>query len=76
MLWSDDTPGNVEIYYKRSMDGGTTWTAFPASDPRFTMTSGDSWCPDIAVDSSDNLHIVWDDDTLGNQEIYYKKGKW
>jgi hypothetical protein len=27
----------------------------------------------IAVDSLGHLHVVWNDDTPGNREIYYKK---
>jgi hypothetical protein len=67
--WYDDTPGNTEIYYKRSTDGGTAWSAVK----RLTWTSGDSVCP--AIDANDTIHIVWYDDTPGNREIYYKKGK-
>jgi hypothetical protein len=28
----------------------------------------------MAVDSGNAIHIVWEDDTPGNGEIYYKKG--
>ena len=69
VIWYDDTPGNTEIYYKRSTDGGTAWSAVK----RLTWTSGDSVCP--AIDANDTIHIVWYDDTPGNKEIYYKKGK-
>ena len=69
LLWSDSTPGNDEIYYKKSTDGGATWM----TGKRLTWTSGYSGYPSIAVDSSNNIHIVWFDDTAGNYEIYYKK---
>jgi hypothetical protein len=46
------------------------WT--PAK--RLTWTSGRSNSPAIAADSSDDLHVVWSDNTPGNFEIYYKKG--
>jgi hypothetical protein len=71
VVWDDYTPGNYEIYYKKGTNGGATWT----SAQRLTVSSGSSIIPDIAVDSSGNLHIVWYDDTPGNLEIYYKKGK-
>jgi len=45
------------------------WT--PAK--RLTLNSGSSLYPAIAVDPSGNPHMVWDDDTPGNREIYYKK---
>ena len=69
VAWHDNTPGNYEVYYRMSSDGGTSWTAAK----RLTWTSGDSGSPDIAVDSSNHPHIVWQDSTPGNQEIYYRK---
>jgi hypothetical protein len=69
VVWGDYTPGNQEIYYKKSTDGGVTWT----SSTRLTWTSGDSVDPAITVDSSGYLHVVFEDTTPGNEEIYYKK---
>ena len=68
IVWQDETPGNYEIYYKRSEDGGTTWS--PAQ--RITWTSGDSRNPAMAIDSGDTIHVAWDDDTPGASEVYYK----
>jgi hypothetical protein len=68
VVWIDDTPGEYDIYYKKSTDGGTSWLT-----KRLTWTSGDSSCPAIATDSSDNIHITWIDDTVGNRELFYKK---
>jgi len=70
VVWDDYTPGNYEIYYKKSTDGGATW-----SIKRLTWNSGGSCDPTIAIDSSGNIHVVWKDNTPGNLEIYYKKGK-
>jgi len=69
VVWQDDTSGNYEIYHKKSPDGGLTWT----TSKRLTFTSGLSGSPAIAVDASLNLHVVWQDDTSGNYEIYHKK---
>jgi hypothetical protein len=69
VVWSDNTPGNEEIYWKTSADGGASWSVVQ----RLTSNSGDSESPRIVVDSSDNLHVIWDDNTPGNYEIYYKK---
>jgi BNR repeat-like domain len=69
LFWEDDTPGNLEIYYKTSADGGGTWS----TSRRLTWTSGASEKPAVAVDSFNNIHVVWHDDTPGNDEIYYKK---
>ena len=67
-VWQDHTPGNPEIYYKKSTDGGATWSP----SRRLTWTSGASYEPDIAVDSSGRVHVVWYDDTPGHFEIYYR----
>jgi len=69
VFWDDSTPGNYEIYYKKSANGGTTWTA----NKRLTWTSGESIRPDAAVDSAGRLHVVWQDSTTGNREIYHKR---
>jgi len=68
VVWQDDTPGNQEIYYKESADGGATWS--PAK--RLTWTSGASRGPALGVDSSHTLHVVWQDNTSGNYEVYHK----
>jgi hypothetical protein len=68
IVWDDDRPGNAEIYYKNSPDGGTTWS----DARRITWTSNFSLNPAIAVDSSDHLHVVWEEFTVTNNEFYYK----
>ena len=67
VVWSDYTPGNSEVFFKRSEDGGATWT----EGKRLTFTSGDCYEPAIALDSSDTIHVAWDSDAPGNYEIYY-----
>lgn len=68
VVWHDFTPGNDEIYYIRSTNGGITW----GTVKRITLNSGDSNSPDITVDSGDILHVVWSDETPGNREIFYR----
>jgi len=67
-VWYDNTPGNDEIYYKKSTDEGASW--LPSQ--RLTWTSDSSYDPDIAVDSLGGVHVVWHDYTPGNSEIYYR----
>jgi hypothetical protein len=69
VVWSDFTPGNWEIYYKKSTDGGSTWM----TGQRLTWNSGNSQFPAVAIDSSGHVHVVWNDDSSGNSEIYYMK---
>src|SRR4030065_135449 len=49
VVWSDNTPGNYEIFYKKSTDGGNTWSA----NKKLSSTSGSSEKPSITVDGSD-----------------------
>ncbi len=67
ILWQDNSPGNDEIYLKRSIDGGATWTS-----QRISKNAGASLNPAIAVDGS-NIYVTWQDDTYGNDEIFFKK---
>lgn len=67
LVWQDYTPGNSEIYYKKSTDEGATWS----SNRRLTWTTADSWAPDLAVDSSGNPHVVWQENLTENREIFY-----
>jgi hypothetical protein len=68
VFWYYDQNGTYEIYYKRSTDGGTTWSA----DTRLTNAPGDSWELSASLSGS-ALHVVWYDDRNGNDEIYYKR---
>ena len=70
LVWYDDTPGNSEVYYRSSSNGGTTWS----TSQRLTWMSGSSVFPALAIDSSDTRHLLWSDGTPGNYEIYYRKG--
>jgi len=69
LVWTDGSPGNSEIYYKKSTDGGTAWSAAH----RLTWTSGESYYPALATVSSGDIHVVWSDKTPGNREVYYKR---
>jgi hypothetical protein len=66
-VWEDDTAGNGEVYFSRSQDGGSTWSAVI----NLSSTTADSDNPCIAIDSSGNINIVWEDDTPGNWEIHF-----
>lgn len=68
VVWYEENIGNDQIYHKRSTNGGSTWTT-----KRLTWTPGYSGAQEIAIDSNDRIHVVWEDRTPGNYEIYYKR---
>ncbi|MBM3149476.1 MAG: hypothetical protein FJZ88_05535, partial [Chloroflexi bacterium] len=69
IVWQHYTPGGPtsdEILYAYKLDGGS-WSV-PIN---VSSNSGLSEWPAIAVDAEGTLHVVWDDNTLGNWEILY-----
>jgi len=54
VVWYDKRDGNCEIYYKRSLDNGSTWSA----DTRLSFTGDSSFYPAIAVGGS-VVHVIW-----------------
>lgn len=68
VAWQDETPGNSEIFYKRSTDGGVSWLGLI----RLTWSPGESRVPSISADGN-NIHVVWDEDSSGNREVFYKR---
>ena len=70
-MWygGDDTPGNFDIFYRRSVDGGSS---FPNIIKNLSSSSLSSRLPSIAAVSK-NVHVVWQDFTPGNSDILYRR---
>lgn len=68
VTWNDNTPGNAEVYFKRSADNGATWEP----SQRLTNNSGHSNYPRIAF-SGANLYLAWTDNTAGHANVYFRK---
>jgi hypothetical protein len=68
LVWTDDTTGNKEIYFKRSVDNGTTF----GSIENLSNNPGNS--TDARIGTYQNkVYLVWTDDTTGNGDIYFKR---
>jgi hypothetical protein len=52
----DDVEETHQIFYANSTDGGVTWTEELVSDSELMA---EQHYPSIAIDSKDNIHVVW-----------------
>jgi hypothetical protein len=71
VTWDDDRNGDQDIYFSKSTDRGIKWTVDKKVS---TDTLGASQSnPTIAVDSSGNIYIAWQDERNGftNSDIYF-----
>lgn len=68
VTWSDERNTDIELYHKRSTDGGTTWSG----DIRLTNSAGNSDYGSVFA-SGVYVHVVWQEARDGNLEIYYKQ---
>jgi hypothetical protein len=69
VVWSDDSTGNGDIYFKRSGDNGTT---FDSTNNISENNTGTSSTPQLAANSG-NVYIIWTDTTSGHSEINYRQ---
>ncbi len=69
----------THIYVEKSHDEGATWIDGPKIDT-YPGMDFDQWNPSIAIDSEDNLHVVWwgEADGYVEAQIWYalNNGTW
>jgi hypothetical protein len=66
VVWEDRPSGNADISYTVSNNSGLTFS------PPINLSNslGNSINPDIST-SGDKVYVVWQDDTLGNFDIFF-----
>jgi hypothetical protein len=75
VVWSDDTPGNFDILFRKSTDGGASF----GGTVNLSNTTGNSDQPAVAafgdIVYGQNVYVAWRDDTpgTGNSEILYRR---
>ena len=71
VAWVDGTPGpygNPDILFRRSVNDGASF----GPTTNVSNNLGISTEPNMAI-SSNSIYIVWRDDTLGNEGIFFKR---
>jgi len=67
-VWTDKSPGNADIFFSRSIDGGLSFE----SSINLSENEGSSAFPRIAV-SGNNVYSTWYDYTPGYGDIFFSK---
>jgi len=68
LVWVDQRSGSQQIWTKRYVPG-SGWTA----EEQLVFSSGAASAPSINSDYHSHMHLVWQDNRDGNQEVYYKE---
>jgi hypothetical protein len=69
VFWSDDTPGNYQVYFKRSIDNGAGWS----QAVRVSSNPESSFGPIAAVDDSGNINVVYFAGDGLEREVYFSR---
>lgn len=68
VVFQNDARGNDDINYLSSADNAATW----AKNRRLSSQSGNETHAHITKDPTNKLYVVWEDDTLGNGDVFVK----
>jgi len=71
VVWEEFTSSDDEIYFSRSTNDGANWSAAVNVSNNATGSTD----PEIAVDSSGNINVIWEDEanSAGDDEIYFSR---
>ena len=74
VTWEDNTPGNLEIFYSRSTDGGETFNGgSPVGTPTNLSSTPRASFDHQLVAEGTNVYVVWVDCTTDNGDIYFRE---
>lgn len=68
LFWASDRAGNFDIYYKTSLNLGSSWS----NDTQLTTYSGQDLKPSVRQLSNGTIFVVWSSDRTGGYDIYLK----
>jgi hypothetical protein len=67
-VWSDNSSGNLEIFFARSTDGGANYS----SPSNLSNDADQSRAPSIIISNS-NIFVVWSSGSGNNSEIFFAR---
>ena len=69
-VWTEEVDGQDEIFYRRSVDSGDTFS--PSGSPlRLSYTADDSSGPLLGFDGSLNVDVIWTEGSEGGRNISF-----
>ena len=76
VTWQDNTPGNEEIFYSRSTDGGETFNGGSPVGSPINLSNTNKKSDDHQLKAlDDDVYVTWVDYKTGNGDIYFKASK-
>ena len=72
VVWYDDRNGASDVYFNRSLDGGSTWLSSDVRINRGTAGAFESREPQICCDGS-RVYVVWHDERNGDWDVYFNR---
>ena len=70
LVWTDKTPGNADVFFARSLDGGKNFE----TPINLSNNNGSSAFPRLAV-SGANVYVTWYDYSPGQSDIFFARSK-
>ena len=70
LVWTDKTPGNADVFFTRSLDGGKIFE----TPINLSNNNGSSAFPRLAI-SGANVYVTWYDYSPGQSDIFFAKSK-
>jgi hypothetical protein len=72
LLWCDDHDGNQALYYRFSLDGSESWSTETKLSE--CVAPAGYLSAHLLIITGQYIHIAFNDDRTGENEIYYKRG--
>lgn len=69
VAWTDETPGNSDVLFRASHDGGNSF----GDTTNLSDNDGNSEIRDgLVASGDDDVYAVWQDETEGNLEVFFR----